>query len=202
LILLLILVLVSFFLSLPFVQTNLAKRATNFLNQTYSTNINIDEIHFIPFWGDVSIKGVYVEDYKKDTLIYINKLNTSIVNIRNLVSGDLEFGDISVDKLLFNMKTYKGEADTNLNVFVEKLDEGEGNPENPFLMTSTHISVKDSEYRLIDENKENPVILGLENLNIESDDFLILGPDVSLKVRDLNFTSKKGVVVNHMETEF
>ncbi len=193
---------VSFFLSLPVVQTHLAKRATNFLNQTYSTNINIDEIQFIPFWGDVHIKGVYVEDYKKDTLIYIDKLNTSIVNIRRLVSGDLEFGPIEVDQLLFNMKTYKGESDTNLNVFVEKLDEGEGDPENPFLMTSTHISVKDSEYRLIDENKENPVILGLENLNIESDDFLILGPEVSLKVRDLNFTSKKGVVVNHLESEF
>lgn len=184
------------------VQTHLAKRATNYLNQTYNTNINIDEIHFIPFWGDVNIKGVYVEDYKQDTLIYINKLNTSIVNIRKLVSGDLEFGPIEADRLLFNMKTYKGEADTNLNVFVEKLDEGEGDPENPFLMTSTHISVSNSEYRLIDQNKENPVVLGLENLNIEADDFLILGPDVSLKVRDLNFTSKKGVVVNHMETEF
>ena len=184
------------------VQTHLAKRATNFLNQTYSTNINIDEIHFIPFWGDVSIKGVYVEDYKKDTLIYINKLNTSIVNVRELVSGDLEFGAISVDRLLFNMKTYKGEANTNLDVFVEKLDEGEGNPENPFLMTSTHISVRDSEYRLIDQNNENPVILGLENLNIESDDFLILGPDVSLNVRDLKFTSKKGVIVNHLQSEF
>src|SRR5690606_41844845 len=93
LVVLLILVLVSFFLSLPFVQTQLAKRATNFLNQTYSTNINIDEIHFIPFWGDVSVKGVYVEDYKKDTLIYIDKLNTSIINVRELISGDLEFGD-------------------------------------------------------------------------------------------------------------
>lgn len=189
-------------MSLPFVQTNIAKRATNFLNETYYTNINIDEIHFIPFWGDVNIKGIYVEDYKKDTLIYINKLNTSIINIRNLVSGDLEFGAIEADRLLFNMKTYKGQADTNLNVFIDKLDKGEGDPENPFLMTATEVRVKDSEYRLIDENKENPVILGLENLNIQSDDFLILGPDVSLKVRDLNFTSKKGVLVNHLETEF
>lgn len=192
----------SFFLSLPFVQTHIAKRATNYLNQTYSTSINIDEIHFIPFWGDVNIKGVYVEDYKKDTLIYINKLSTSIVNVRKLVSGDLEFGPIQADKLLFNMTTYKGESNTNLDVFVQKLDEGEGDPENPFLMSSTHVSVRESEYRLIDENNENPVVLGLENLNIEADDFLILGPDVSLKVRDLNFTSKKGVILNHLETEF
>src|SRR5690606_14295997 len=87
-------------------------------------------------------------------------------------------------------------------VFVEKLDEGEGNPENPVLMTSTHISVRDSEDRLIDQNNENPVILGLENLNIESDDYLIVGPYVSLNVRDLKFCSNRGVIVNHLQSEF
>ncbi len=192
----------SIFLSLPFVQTSIAKRATNYLNETFNTNINIDEIHFIPFFGDVNIKGVYVEDYKKDTLIYINKLSTSILSLRNVVKGDLEFGEIRADELLLNLKIHKGEDNTNLNVFVDKLDSGEGDPDHPFLMTSSNISVKKSEFRLVDENKENPVILGLENLHIEADSFKILGPQVNVGVEQLDFTSKKGVVVNRLKTEF
>ncbi|MCX2680852.1 translocation/assembly module TamB [Galbibacter sp. EGI 63066] len=192
----------SIFLSLPFVQTSLANRATNYLNETFGTHITIDRLHFMPFLGDVNVNGVYVEDYKKDTLIYIDKLNTSILSLSNIAKGDLEFGRINVDNLLLNMKTYKGETDTNFNIFIDKLDSGEQNPEKTFLMTSSHISVKNSEYRLIDENKEAPVILGLENLHIEADDFSVVGPKVNIGVDELDFTTKKGVIVKRLQTDY
>ncbi|MEL4307571.1 translocation/assembly module TamB [Joostella sp. CR20] len=195
-------VLASIFLSLPFVQTSIAKRATNYLNETFNTHIFVDGIHFMPFLGDVNIKGVYIEDYKQDTLVYINKLNTSILSLRHVIQGDLEFGDIDADELFLNLKIHKGEDDTNLNVFVDKLDSGEGDPENPFLMTSSHISVNRSEFRLIDENKETPLIVGLEDLHIEADYFKILGPKVDVGVEQLDFTTKKGVVVNQLKTDF
>nr|WP_207190475.1 translocation/assembly module TamB domain-containing protein [Galbibacter mesophilus] len=192
----------SIFLSLPFVQTNIAKRATNYLNETFNTHIFIDEVHFMPLLGDVSIKGVYIEDYKQDTLAYINKLNTSLLSLRNVIKGDLEFGEIRADELLLNLKIHKGEDNTNLNVFVDKLDKGEGDPNNPFLMTASQISVNKSEFRLVDENKETPLILGLEELHIEADYFKILGPKVDVGVDELDFTSKKGVVVNRLQTDF
>lgn len=195
-------VLTSIFLSLPFVQTSIAKRATNYLNETFNTRIYIDGVQFMPFFGDVNIKGVYIEDYKQDTLVYINKLNTSILSLRHVVKGDLEFGDIQADELLLNLKIHKGEDNTNLNVFVDKLDSGEGDTNNPFLMTSSHISVNKSEFRLVDENKENPLIVGLENLHIEADSFQILGPKVTVGVDQLDFTTKKGVVVNRLQTDF
>ncbi|MCM5663749.1 translocation/assembly module TamB domain-containing protein [Galbibacter mesophilus] len=194
--------LTSIFLSLPFVQTNIAKRATNYLNETFNTHIFIDEVHFMPLLGDVSIKGVYIEDYKQDTLAYINKLNTSLLSLRNVIKGDLEFGEIRADELLLNLKIHKGEDNTNLNVFVDKLDKGEGDPNNPFLMTASQISVNKSEFRLVDENKETPLILGLEELHIEADYFKILGPKVDVGVDELDFTSKKGVVVNRLQTDF
>ncbi|QLE03053.1 translocation/assembly module TamB [Galbibacter sp. BG1] len=195
-------VLSSIFLSLPFVQTSIAKRATNYLNETFNTHIFIDEVHFLPLFGDVSLKGIYIEDYKQDTLAYINRLNTSLLSLRNVVKGDLEFGEIRADELLLNLKIHKGEDNTNLNVFVDKLDKGEGDPNNPFLMTSSHISVNKSEFRLIDENKETPLIVGLEELHIEADYFKIFGPKVDVGIDQLDFTTKKGVIVNRLQTEF
>ena len=72
-------------LSIPAVQTSLGKYVTKLLNDDFKTNINIDRVS-LQFNGDVEIKNIYVEDYKKDTLISIKELNTSILNFRNLLS--------------------------------------------------------------------------------------------------------------------
>ena len=109
-------VLGSLVLSLPVVQTRLGKYAMDSLNEEFGTNIQIDRVSMSLFNLNAGIKGVYVEDYKKDTLIYIHKLSTSILNLRNMANNKMEFGDIEVDGLTFNLKTYEGETDTNLDV--------------------------------------------------------------------------------------
>ena len=59
--------------------------------------------------------------------------------------------------MLFNLKTYEGETDTNLDVFVAKLDDGKprdpGTP--PFFMSSDEIQINSGKFRLIDENLES-----------------------------------------------
>ena len=119
--LLLLFVLATIVFSLPVVQTGLAKKATDGLNAEFGTNIQIDRVQITPFNLNANIKGIYVEDYRQDTLIYIQKLTTSVLSARNMINGDLEFGDIEVDSLLLNMKTYKGETDTNLDFFVDNI---------------------------------------------------------------------------------
>ena len=204
LIIILIGVLATLIFSLPIVQTEIAKYATDSLNKEFGTNINIDRVQFSPFTLSTSIKDIYVEDYRKDTLIHIEKLSTSVLNLRNMVNGDLEFGEIDVDGLFFNMKTYANEVDTNLDVFVDKLDDGQprapGTP--PFFMSASEINVKNGRYRLSDENFESSRILDFKNLSVDSKDFQILGPEVSLRIEELALTSERGVNVEALSTDF
>ena len=109
-------------LSIPPVQTALGKYATNRINEDYGTNINIGKIG-LQFNGDVELKEIYIEDHRQDTLIAISELNTSILNYGNLSAGKLNFGDIDIYDLIFYVKTYAGESDTNLDVFVAKFDD-------------------------------------------------------------------------------
>lgn len=109
---------------MPFVQIRFAKYATNAINEEFGTNINIDGIRVSLISWDTTLKGVYVEDYKKDTLFYIDELSTSILSVRNLTNGKLEFGNIDIDRLNFKLKTYKDTTSTNLDVFIDKLDDG------------------------------------------------------------------------------
>ena len=199
---LLIFIILVVLLSIPSVQTRLGKYATKKLNKEFGTNINIGKVG-LQFNGDIEIKEIYIEDYKKDTLINIEELNTSILSFKNLYNGKLTFGDIDIEALTFNIKTYKGEENTNLDVFAARFDDD--NPrkdKSDFLLSSSDVSIENSRFRLIDENKENPLKLDFYNLNINSIDFKIQGPQVSTKINSLAFIDSRGVEVKDMRTDF
>ncbi len=202
--LLLICVFGTIILSLPFVQTRLAQYAAAEINSEFGTNINIDRLRISLITWDTALKHVYVEDYKQDTLFYIRELSTSILSIRNMVNGRLEFGDIDVEELNFKLRTYEGEEQTNLDVFVEKLDDGKPRPPGtpPFYLASSDVTIKESWFRIIDDNDETQETLSLKNLNIEAEDFLILGPEVSTRIEALSFNSRIGIAMEKLSTSF
>ena len=204
LVILLICVLGTLIFSLPVVQTLLAQYATKKINKQYGTHININRLKLSLISWDTALEGVFIEDYKKDTLFYINELKTSILSIGNLAQGNLEFGDISVDELNFKMKTYFGEENSNLEVFVDKLDDGRprapGTP--PFELSSSQVDIKNSRFKYIDENLEKPTVLNFDSLNISAGNFLILGPEVTADIRDMSLYSTRGLKVNKLATNF
>ncbi|WP_238320897.1 translocation/assembly module TamB domain-containing protein [Neotamlana nanhaiensis] len=172
------------------------------MNEEFKTNISIGRIS-MQFNSDVELKDIYVEDYKKDTLIAIKELNTSILSFTNLANGNLVFGDIDIENLLFNIKKYKGENKTNLDVFVEKFED-----DNPtassgnFLLSSSDVSIYNSVFKLVDENLEQPTILHFDALNINATNFLIHGSDVSTRINTLAFKDSRGIEVKNLMTDF
>ncbi|WP_282050964.1 translocation/assembly module TamB domain-containing protein [Maribacter aquivivus] len=204
LVLVLICVLGTIIFSLPVVQTLLAQFATKKINDQYGTHINIERLKVSLISWNTGLEGVFIEDYKQDTLFYVNELKTSILSINNLVQGNLEFGDISVDKLNFKLRTYFGETNTNLEVFVDKLDDGKprapGTP--PFRLSSSYVDIENSRFKYIDENLNNTTILNFDSLNISAGDFLILGPEVSTDIQEMSFFSNRGLKVERLATNF
>ncbi len=155
------------------------------------------------FNGDVELKHIYIQDFKNDTLISINELNTSIISVNNLINGKLTFGDIDIDHLIFNIKTYKGYKDTNLDVFVNKFeDDNPRTTKSSFLLSSSDVSIYDSTFRLLDENRETTKVLEFTNLNINASNFLINGSDVSARINTLAFKDSRGLVMKNMMTDF
>ncbi|WP_246020002.1 translocation/assembly module TamB domain-containing protein [Muriicola soli] len=186
------------------VQTNLAKYATNSINEEFGTNINIDRLRVSLISWDTALEGIFIQDYQQDTLIYIEELNTSVLSIRNLMAGSLEFGAIEIDGLNFKLKKYEGETSTNLDIFVAKLDSNKprtpGNP--PFYLSSSDIEIQNSVFRLIDENIENSETLNFKNLNLTARQFQILGPEVTTEIEALSFLSKRGIELSKLGTSF
>ncbi|WP_240321094.1 translocation/assembly module TamB domain-containing protein [Kordia sp. SMS9] len=188
--------------SIPAVQTAIGKEATDWLNEKYDTDINIDRIG-LKWNGDISLKNIYIKDYLKDTLIHINALETSVLSFNNAINSKLEFGTVTIDGLTLNINTEKDSTDTTLDVFIAKLDSepSDGTPSN-FLLTSSKIKLRDSKFRYKDQNNQTPNMLDFEELSGNVYDFEVRGPNVSGDVDGLTFLDTHGLRVNEMNTIF
>jgi len=153
--------------------------------------------------GDIELKEILIRDYKKDTLISVGELNSSIISFKNLYNSKLNFGDIDIQDLVFNLKTYEGETDTNLDVFVDKFDDD--NPRvgpSEFLFSSSDVSIEDGIFRLIDENLETPKVFEFSELNANTTNFLINGPEVSSRINKFSFLDSRGIAVENLMANF
>ena len=101
-------------LSLPVVQTKIAQHFIRSLNDDFGIKINIDQVA-VSVFGGVKFKEVLIRDHHNDTLIYSKRIKTNILDSKKLLDGDLVFGDLNLDDLLFNLKTYKKEKLNNKN---------------------------------------------------------------------------------------
>ncbi|MGS2761990.1 translocation/assembly module TamB domain-containing protein [Sinomicrobium sp. M5D2P9] len=205
-ILFVLLVMVSIFLALPPVQTGIANRVTRAINEDFGTNIEVRRV-YISFFGSVSLRGVYIEDHHRDTLISVDRLNTSLLSFRNvksMIDGKLNFGDMDMKGVFFNLRTYAEEEDTNLDVFVEKLDSQDttSTSTEPFLLTTSFIRLEDARFRVMDDNAGNPEVLYFREIRADLQDFKIEGPEVTTKVRQLGLIADRGMEVLRLDTDF
>lgn len=191
-------------LSLPVVQTKIAKYITETLNKDFKTNISIDKAA-INIFGGVKLKKVLILDHHKKTLIYSDLINTDILSIKRAIDGDLIFGDIRLTGLIFNLKTYKGEDENNINKFI-KLFETEKQVKTKstkhFLLTARNAYITNGNFSVVDENKHTPKFLDFTKLNAYISDFKLYGPDVNTNIHRFSFLDHRGLYVSNFAGKF
>ena len=202
LVLLILLVLVVGLLSIPSVQTFVADKVTNSLNESYDVDINIKRLG-LNWKGQVAIQDVYIADHHGDTLIYTQKLNTTILDFNRLFSGQLFFGDLDLENAKLYIKTYQGEDTDNLSVFSKKFAPDEPKEDSPpFILETPKLSVQQLEMKIVDENLENTEVFSLSSVNLNTHTFLIDESDISTDIENLSFVYNDSLRVKKMSSAF
>ncbi len=193
----------ALFFSLPFVQTKLASVAVKTLNKDFNINLTVEKVD-LSLLGSVSFKGIKIRDHHQDTLIFVNKLSTSLYNAKKIIDGNVNLGDISLSGTHFYMKTYKGEKDDNMNIFVEAFDDGTPDDPNssPFILKAKNIYVEDLLYKITDENEPNPLMFAAKDVGGNIQDLAIVGPNVSMKIRGLHLIDDRGINITRFTSDF
>jgi hypothetical protein len=189
-------------LSLPVVQTKIAKYVTESLNTDFKTDIHVDKVA-INIFGGVKLKKVLIYDHHKKVLIYSDIIATDILSIKRLLDGDLIFGDLRLTGLIFNLKTYKNETENNINKFIRLFDSGKPSKTNRhFLLTARNAYISQGNFSVVDENKHTPKFLDFKNLNAYISDFKLYGPDVTTIIHRFSFLDHRGLYVTNFAGKF
>lgn len=201
--LLFFLVFLFLFFSLPIVQTQLAKSITDDLNEDFNIDLVIKKVD-LSFLGSVSLRNVEIRDHHKDTLIFVDKLTTSLLNAKRIIDGKVELGDINLKGVDFHLKTYLNENNDNLNLFIESFEEEEekDTTASGFLLKTANIYLQDVNFKQIDLNRNAEPEFIAHSVGGNLQDFKIEGPNVSTKIRGLYFFDDHGLKVTNLTTDF
>lgn len=184
-------------------QTKIGNYVTESVNEDFGTNIEIEKVD-LSFLGNVSLKGVKIRDHHQDTLIFVNKLSTSLLNAKRILDNEVALKDIKLEGVDFFMKTYKGEEDDNMAIFVDTFDDSKPRDSltNPFVLKTDNVYIYDMHYRLIDANKKDSLNYEAFKLGGNLQNFSIVGPDFTSDIRGLYFTDFNGLEITNLTTDF
>ncbi|WP_455768778.1 translocation/assembly module TamB domain-containing protein [Capnocytophaga canimorsus] len=191
---------IALFLAMPFTQNYLAKGVVSWLNKEYNIDIEIEKVH-LQINGSVRVKNILVRDHKQDTLLASKRIKTSLTRVGQLIKGNLLFGNLDIDNLIFNLKTHRGDSLSNLDVFIEKFA-SESPSSGDFLMKSPKITLNDTYFRIIDQNQTEPTVFQIDRLQAKILDFNILNSDISFRLDSGNLLLNKNININQLQTDF
>ena len=175
---------------------------TDMLRKDYKADINVEQVA-VSIFGGVKLKGILIRDHHKLTMITAKSIKTNILSFEKLYNGDLLFGEIRIDSLFFNLTTYKGEKDTNLDKFVAAFDDNPPKPSSgKFRLKINSISLQNSRFRYIDQNLNKPKIIDFSSLNGQLDDFYVKGANVFAYVYKMSFKDHRGLIMKNLTSSF
>jgi len=199
----LFLLLVSILLSIPAVQTKIGSFVTTKINEDFGTSLHIEKVD-LSLLGNVQLKGVEIRDHHKDTLIFVKKLSTSLLNAKRIIDGEVNLKNVSLDDAYYYMKTYKGEDDDNMSIFIDSF--GAGTPKDslspPFVLNASNVYVNNLNFHVINANNKDSINYAVRKAGGNFQNLAIVGGDVSSNVRGMYFTELFGLKVTNLTTDF
>ena len=178
------------------VQTYLANKLTNIINEKFDAGIHINRLG-LNWKGEVDVRDIYIEDHYQDTLIYSKRLVTNILSINNLVQGNLDFGIIKLEEPKFYLKTYEGEQNDNVSIFANKFVSKTSKKRNVFQLNARAIHLNNGKVKIINENLDTSEIFNLSKIVIETDDLSVKGPAVNISITKLSLIAKRGFEIKN-----
>ena len=176
------------------VQSAIAKRASVYASEYLGAVVHIDEIDFDLF-SKINIRGFYVEDFDKDTLLYVSHAKADI-NGLNIAKYGLRLEDVEATGVTFNLRELSS-GGMNISALVEKLRDRSREDSN-FRLYIDDIEAKDLEFVLEKQQHRNPKYgvdfsdMQLSNIDAHITNFAVEGGAVRMDIEELSAVEKSG----------
>ena len=203
LLLIIVPLILSLLLDIPAVQNFIVHKAAKFASDRLETRVSIDRVN-IGLLNKVSVYGFYVEDYQRDTLLYVGELRALVLGVGVFGEGlSFGFGELN-DVKLFLKET--PDSVMNIKQIVDRLSKREGKGNFRLSMNRADISNLELHIeRLEHRNPDYGVDYGnmrLEGMNGRVAGLAIAGSNISGRAQGLSFREISGFELNSMDGNF
>lgn len=202
------LVLAYFLLQIPSVQTYLATKAAGYLQDKIGTRVDIKGVD-ISFFDTVVLEGVYIEDQKKDTLLYAGKLFVQIRDF-SIGNGYFDLKKVTLLNARVGLRKYTDENGLNFQYIIDafKSKDKKKSTTKPVLLFCENISIVNNDFSYQIMGKAPPA-WGFDAANIfakgVSGDFtglIMHGDTIDANIGKLFATEKSGLQLKSMNCQF
>jgi len=141
-------------IQIPAVQNKIIHYATTFVSNKTHTRVEIKNVS-ISFPKSVVIEGLYLDDLKKDTLVYAGKVKANIV-LYDLILNKITINSFALENLDLNLYNTKTDSLFNYNFLLTafadttKVDAGKSNTTSAWTFTLDNITLKNIRLRYDD----------------------------------------------------
>lgn len=201
LLLIILVVFLLLLLDMPAVQNFAAHKAAEFASQKLETRVSIDHLN-IDFPNRVNVHGFYVEDYQRDTLLYVGYLRATLTGVGEGIS----FGSA----LARHAKLYIVETPNevmNIKEVVDRLGKKEKKKGN-FRLAIKEVEIDSLDLRIERLEHRNPEFgvdygnMRLLDMRGKVDNFAIEGSSISGDIETLQFHERSGFVADKISGWF
>lgn len=179
-------------------QTFVAKKAVNWVNNKYETDIELNRFQYI-FPDQFVLKEVFIAGEERDTLAYASEISLHFNGFNSLTNTAHGRG-LEAHDLKFYWTKAKGDTAYGFEKFVAKFSTGDTTTADPFGLEIGEIAIENGRFWYEDKGCEDCFKMLLQDMQVEAYDFDLEGSFFSLDVENLSLKDKYSLTINSMST--
>ncbi len=195
-------------INLPVTKRYIADQAIIMLNKDFKMRMSLEDID-VNFFGDVTIKGLRIKDYKEYEFVKARELRVGTDWFAlALNTRDIKFNQATIVDPVIRVITYKGDSISNFIRYVDNFNDGKPRDpkKKPFKM-GMKIDLINGVSTIVNENSPGEAgrWLDARNINLHVTSLKVEGADVFADIRNFSLITKrygKEHIVDTFSTNF
>lgn len=188
------------------VQTYASQKIAKYLSEITNSPITIEGVNISPF-KSIILKGLYIEDYQKDTLVYVGKLTAKIDSF-SFKENKIFINKLTLERAYVNLQEDENRL-FNYDVFLDSLSSGSEEKERKtnkksWDITVSNIDLLNSQFgystttAVHQEFGMNYEDIYVSNLNLQARNIKIIGDSVDFQVQHMSCIEKCGFEIKDL----
>jgi hypothetical protein len=195
-------------INLPITKRYIADEAIKMLNNDFKMRMSLQDIE-VNFFGDVTIKGLTLKDYKNYEFVKARELRVGTDWFAlALNTRDIKFNQATIVDPVIRVITYKGDSISNFIRYVDNFNDGKPrDPKKPKFKMKMKIDLINGVSTIVNENSPGEAgrWLDARNINMHVTSLKVEGADVFADIRNFSLITKrygKEHIVDTFSTNF